>query len=184
METFISILRGINVSGQKKIIMLELKALYEELGLKSVTTYIQSGNVIFKSVDEKNLNKKIETKIFEKYNFIVPVIVRKLDEIKNTLEFNPFLKEDNIDLSKLHVTFLEEEASAENIEKLTEIDQKPDLFKVNKKEIYLYTPNGYGNTKLKNNFFEKKLKTNATTRNWKTVNELFKKADEISLSNS
>jgi len=183
METFISILRGINVSGQKKIIMLDLKALYEDLGFHNVKTYIQSGNVVFKSVNEKNLNKKIETKIFEKYNFFVPVIIRNLEEIKNALLNNPLLKEDDIDVSKLHITFLEEGPLPENIEKLKEIDQKPDLFKINKKDIYLYTPNGYGNTKLNNNFFEKKLKTNATTRNWKTVNELLKIANEISQNN-
>ncbi len=108
METYISLLRGINVSGQKKILMADLKALYETLKFKGVVTYIQSGNVIFKT-DKKesnqNLAKKIEQSIFKKYNFNVPLIVRSTSEIENIISNNPFLKDSNIDIDKLHVTF-------------------------------------------------------------------------------
>src|SRR5690349_15767045 len=110
METFISILRGINVSGQKKIQMTDLKELYESLTFKDVTPFIQSGNVIFKSKkspDEK-LAKKIEDAIHKRYGFDVPVIIRTVEEMQHTISANPFLQQKNIDVEKLHVTFLAE----------------------------------------------------------------------------
>ncbi len=118
METFISILRGINVSGHKKIQMTELKALYEELKFKEIITYIQSGNVIFKAnknASNQNLSKRIEKKINEKYNFIVPVIIRTVGEIENILSVNPFTNKSNIDTEKLHITFLAETPKQENV---------------------------------------------------------------------
>ncbi len=175
MQTFISILRGINVSGQKKILMADLKVLYEGLHFKEVSTYIQSGNVVFKTatkLPDIKLAQKIEQAIYGKYNFEVPVIIRSKEEIGKIIATNPFVKEKNIDLKKLHVTFLSEFPKKENIEIVNKSDFSPDQFIIEGKEIYLHTPCGYGNTKLSNTFFEKKLKTKATTRNWNTVNKL------------
>ncbi|MDP1744796.1 MAG: DUF1697 domain-containing protein [Bacteroidota bacterium] len=174
MKTFLSILRGINVSGHKKIPMAELKFLYEELNFENVTTYIQSGNVIFKNKNSKNLSKQIEHKIFEKYNFNVPVIIRTPEEMRSIVEGNPFLKQKDIDLSKFYVVYLAEDPKQDCIDKLKKINYEPDKFYISGKEVYLYCPNGYGNTKLTNNFFENKLDITATTRNWNTTNELMK----------
>jgi len=87
MQTYISILRGINVSGQKKIQMTDLKMLYEDLKFKNVTTYIQSGNIIFEANKQRDeaLAKKIENAITEKYHFHVPVIIRSIEEIRTHL---------------------------------------------------------------------------------------------------
>lgn len=171
MKTYISILRGINVSGQKKIIMTDLQALYESLNFKDVVTYIQSGNVIFKT-DKKftdvKLAKLIEDKILEKYNFQVPVVIRTLEELQNVITQNPFKKDD---IDSLYVTFLSNAPNAINLEKLDNVSFLPDKFEIIDKEIYL-SVSGYGNTKLSNNFFESKLKVTATTRNWKTINKL------------
>jgi len=180
MQTFISILRGINVSGQKKMLMSELKALYEGLKFKEVITYIQSGNVLFKS--EKNLSDlelaaKIEKAIYKKYGFEVPVIIRTKNEIQNIITVNPFLKEKNIEVKRLYVTFLSETPAKENIESAKNFDSSPDQFFIIGKEAYLCVSNGYGETKLSNNFFEKKLKVNATTRNWNTVQKLLELAE-------
>lgn len=174
MAIFLSILRGINVSGHKQIKMADLKVLYESLGFKNVTTYIQSGNVIFENINAKDLSKQIEKSIFEKYNFHVPVIIRSIEEMGKTLHDNPFLKEKNVELDKLHVTYLENEPLAESLDKMKEINYAPDRFYIAGKEVYVYCPGGYGNTKLSNTFFENKLKVKATTRNWKTTNEIFK----------
>jgi uncharacterized protein (DUF1697 family) len=180
MKTCISILRGINVSGHKKILMSDLKALYEEIKFKEVLTYIQSGNVIFKSDDklsDSEIGKKIEKKIYEKYKFDVPVIVRTVTEIGNAISNNPFLKEKGIDHEKLHITFLAERPAKIKSDALMNIDYSPDKFFIIDREVFLYCPNGYGNTKLSNNFFESKLKVGATTRNWKTVNKIFELAN-------
>jgi len=181
METFISILRGINVSGQKKIQMTDLKALYEALKFKDVTTYIQSGNVIFKSksASDQKLAKKIEDAIYERYSFAVPVIIRTVEEMEHSISVNPFLKQSKTDIEKLHITFLAKVPPQGNLESIRDIDYSPDKFIIIEKEVYLYCPNGYGITKLSNNFFEQKLKVKATTRNWKTVNKLVELATKI-----
>jgi uncharacterized protein (DUF1697 family) len=174
MKTFVSVLRGINVSGHKKIPMAELKALYEELNFKHITTYIQSGNVIFEGNDSKNLPAQIEKKLLEKYGFKVPVIIRTANELVSLIESNPFLKDKSTDTSKLHVTFLEKPPQQADADKINKAEYEPDRFIISKQEVYLYCPGGYGNTKLTNTFFESKLKVTATTRNWRTVNELLK----------
>ncbi len=176
MKTFISILRGINVSGQKKILMTDLKALYESLNFKDVITYIQSGNVIFKTRPELSnaeLAKKIEQVIYQKYNFDVPVIIRSVEEIENVISVNPFLKERDINIEKLHVTFLSDTPNDASLESIKSFDYPPDKFIMADKEVFLHCPVNYGETKLSNKFFENKLKVSATTRNWKTINKLF-----------
>ncbi len=175
MKTFISILRGINVSGQKKILMTDLKALYESLEFKDVITYIQSGNVIFETsleLSNQELTKKIEQAIYKNYNFHVPVIIRSVEEIKNIISVNPFLKEKEINTEKLHVTFLAEIPNETSLESIKTFDYPPDKFIIIDKEVFLHCPDNYGETKLSNKFFENKLKVLATTRNWKTINKL------------
>ncbi len=174
MNTYIAILRGINVSGHKMIKMETLRAMFERLNFKNTKTYIQSGNVVFQS-KEININKleqKIVKEIQKEFGFEVPVIVKELDEIKIVLENNPFVNKRKEDITKLHVTFLSAEPAKDSIEKIKDMNYMPDEFILTGKAIYLFCPNGYGNTKLNNNFFENKLKVAATTRNWKTVNEL------------
>lgn len=176
MQTFISILRGINVSGQKKIVMTDLKTLYENLEFEDVVTYIQSGNVIFKT-NKKAANTElaaiIEKAIFDKYNFNVPVIIRTAEEIKHVISSNPFVSNKEIDIEKLHVTFLAETPKQASLERIKSFDYPPDKFVIIRKEAFLYCPINYGETKLSNKFFESKLRVSATTRNWKTINKLF-----------
>ena len=180
MKTYLSILRGINVSGQKKVPMKELKEVYENLGFKKVTTYIQSGNVIFISEDNKDeLRTKIEGAIKDKFGFDVPVLIISEEELNSSVSNNPFIKEKDIDESKLHLTFLEKIPSRENMEKIEEHHFEPDRFIVSGKDVYVYCPGGYGRTKLNNNFFENKLKVRATTRNWRSVNVLLEMMQEI-----
>lgn len=172
---YVSILRGINVGGQRKILMADLKKLYENLGFKDVVTYIQSGNVIFKTTENyssEDLIQILETAIFEQYQFNVPIIIRTKDEIDKTIDTNPFLSDKDVDLEKLHVTFLENTPNSTQLEKIKAYDYSPDKFIIVDKNVYLYCPIDYGHSKLSNSFFELKLKTKATTRNWKTVNKL------------
>lgn len=174
MQTIISILRGINLGSHNKIPMPELKALYEKAGFKNVITYIQSGNVVFSADKEKieEIPGKIQEFIFKKYKFQVPVIVRTVDEMQELIKANPMVK--GKDIEKLHVTFLSDHPQKEHLEKIKTYSYPPDEYTIIGKEIYVFCPNGYGNTKLSNNFFESKLKVTATTRNWRTVNELLR----------
>ncbi len=180
METYIAILRGINVSGQKKIKMADLRIYLEELNFKNVQTYIQSGNIIFqdKSQNLKVLENIIEKKILEKTGFEVKTIVKTPSEIESVLANNPFLADQNKDPERLYVTFLAEFPLPVHIEKLKDLDYSPEEFVLDGNNIYLFSPHGYGRAKMNNNFFENKLKVSATTRNWKTVNKLDELAKE------
>ena len=176
MEVVLAILRGINVSGHKKILMADLKALFEETGFKNVTTYIQSGNIFFENhkMPLAELPQLIGAKIQERYNFEVPVITRTVAEMESVLNQNSWPDDEIQDKEKQHVTFLADLPAPELLNKIDPALYEPDKFVVRGKEIFLYCPNGYGNTKLTNTFLEKKLKVTATTRNWRTVNELYR----------
>src|ERR1035437_976623 len=165
MTTYISMLRGINVGGHKKIKMSILKQLYIELGYTNVQTYIQSGNVIFQTqdIDAVNLAKSIAKQILEVTGLEVPVLVLKLDELKQIIENNPFTLDSIKNTASFHVTFLSAIPDTINFEKIKSTDFGADHFELLDKAIYVYCPTGYGNTKLTNTFFENKLKVTATS---------------------
>ncbi len=175
MPIYISMLRGINVAGHKQVKMAALQVAFESLGFSQVRTHIQSGNVVFKAAKSAppDLSRKIEGKILDEFGFDVPVITRTSEEMGEVIRGNPFLKEKGIDLSKLHVTFLSGVPAPAALKALASLAAKPDQFRACGREIYLYCPNGYGNTKLSNNALEKVLSLSATTRNWNTVNKLY-----------
>jgi uncharacterized protein (DUF1697 family) len=173
--TFIALLRGINVSGQNMIKMEALKGLFEVLGLRGARTYLQSGNVVFDCPggESAELKAKITAGIAERLGFRVPVIVRAADELSAVLAGNPFINDRKLDPAGLYVTFLQGVPQVDLASGLAAPAGDPaDEFILRNREVYLSCPNGYGRTKLNNTFFEKKLKTTATTRNWKTVTAL------------
>jgi uncharacterized protein (DUF1697 family) len=171
-------LRGINVSGHRIIKMEKLRATFGSLGFGDVKTYIQSGNVIFKTANAStaNLEKRIAGKILEEYGFAVPVLVRTSQDLGTVLKNNPLLKQAGIDEARLHVTFLSESAPKAAGELLKTLAAKSERFAVCGREIHLFCPEGYGITELSNSAIEKKLSARATTRNWRTVNVLFEMA--------
>ncbi|HZH87257.1 MAG TPA: DUF1697 domain-containing protein [Brumimicrobium sp.] len=172
MEGKIAILRGINVGGKRKILMADLKTMFKELGFPEVITYIQSGNVIFESNHEnKKLAEQIETAIHSVFGHDVPVIIISLGELKKAIESNPF-NTNEADINKLHLTFLKESPSIENLETVNSYNSQPDRFQIIEKNAFICIEGKYHESKLSNAFFEKKLKVGATTRNWKTVVKL------------
>jgi uncharacterized protein (DUF1697 family) len=177
VKTYIALLRGINVSGQKKIRMSDLKDLFERLDFKDVQTYIQSGNVIFKSIPAAvtKLEEKIKKEIRNHFGFDVTVLIVTPEELERTIKKNPFLKNKQV-ADKMYVTFLSGAPAPANISKLKEIDPSPEEYFIDGKSIYLFFPKDYGRAKMNNNLFENKLKVFATTRNWKTINRLFEMA--------
>lgn len=174
MNQRIAILRGINVGGKRKILMEDLISMFEKMSFSNVRTYIQSGNVIFNlntKVNNSELAKDIEEAIKEKFGFEVPVVIRTPKEIETAINQNPFYKKTDPD--HLHLTFLNEEPTPELQEKLESYDFEPDRFKIIGKEVFIYCEGKYHQSKLTNNFLEKKLKVSATTRNLKTVLKLW-----------
>jgi uncharacterized protein (DUF1697 family) len=161
--------------------MEDLRALSGDLGFRDVETYVQSGNIVFQSsLENPNIiSKRVGAKIIESFGFEVRVIVRTSKEMRNVISNNPFLKENGIDSSKLHVTFLSEVVQETSLERLAELPTSPDRFYPAPREIYIYCPIGYGRTKLSNVGIEKALSVTATTRNWKTTNKLLEMVSKI-----
>ncbi len=178
MHTYIALLRGINVNGQKMIPMEKLRSLFEDLGLTGVVTYIQSGNVVFQSALAKHfiLEKKIQTAIRDAFGFSVPVLVKTREEWQEIISANPFVGKKDIDESFLHVTLLSDTPNQSVIDEIMAGEYGGDESIFSGKVVYLYCPGGYGKTKLSNAFFEKKTKLIATTRSWRTVLKLLELA--------
>jgi uncharacterized protein (DUF1697 family) len=175
MKTYIALLRGINVSGQKKIRMADLKAHLKELGYEGIQTYIQSGNIIFRSREYNpvHLAHNIQQKLFDKYKFNVPTLVLSPDELLHIISHNPFILEHGTITDRLYVTFLLATPRADLSRILSEQKKHNEHFVHEDKIIFLYYPDGYGKAVMNNNAFEKTLQVEATTRNWKTVNKLY-----------
>ena len=171
METYIAILRGINVSGKKLIKMEELRKYLHDIKLKDVKTYIQSGNIVFNypPTNQKVLATIIADKIKKEYALEVPVIVLSSIEMKSIAANNPFVNDRGEDTSKLAVTFLSDEPDVEKLKILYTLKDYPNEFIIAGKVIYLLCPNGFSNSKLTINFIENKLKITASSRNWNTV---------------
>ena len=100
-NTYIALLRGINVSGHKKIKMPDLKAMFEALGFTNVRTYIQSGNVVFESNFAADLESKISAKILEQFGFEVSVICRTAEELEQVIARNPYVEMEGFEAEKL-----------------------------------------------------------------------------------
>jgi uncharacterized protein (DUF1697 family) len=181
MKTYISLLRGINVSGQKLIKMDALKKMVEDLGFLHAIPYVQSGNVIF-AARESNVNileNSLSKQIKKDFGFDVPVIVLPVEKLKNIIDHNPFLIDRNKDSSYMHVTFLSSIPGGFDPQLIIAKKTTREEIAFSDAAIYLYCPDGYGKTKLTNNFIETRLGVGATTRNWRTTNKLLNIAQEI-----
>jgi uncharacterized protein (DUF1697 family) len=162
--------------------MADLKKLCESLGLKNVQTYIQSGNLVFELAQPEPisaLETRLEKAFSETFGFEIPVLIRTAEEWAELIAQNPFLKEENVDIDRLHLTCLKELPSPELLEKIKTFQYLPDRYEIIVREVFISCAAGYGTSKLVNSFFESKLKTPATTRNWKTVMQLNELANHI-----
>lgn len=172
MRTYVALLRAINLGSRNKIAMADLRSLFAALEAEDVTTYVQSGNVVFRSGARKpvDLTEAIEQRIRRDLGLDVRVLLRTRAELATVVAGNPFT--DGEPDANLHVTFLAETPSRTRIRDLDPQSAPPDELHVAGREVYLRCPNGYGRSKLTNAFFEKRLGVAATTRNWRTVTKL------------
>jgi uncharacterized protein (DUF1697 family) len=169
MKKHIALLRGINVGGKANLKMVDLKLMMEGLGFENVTTYIQSGNVVFSSTDGKDLAEKISKEIKAKFGYEIPVLVKTAAEIERIVENCPFVKEKK-ELS--YFVLLEKPPKKEFVEVTQQLKYPDEEFVIMDNCVYIYCETGYGKAKLNNNLFEKKLKVAATTRNFRTLVKL------------
>lgn len=173
MPTFAAFLRGINVGGKNSIPMAELKPALSALGFEDVVTYIQSGNVVFRSPSRAagDVAADVERQIAQVFGVDVAVLLRTPAQLRKIAADNPFLGK-GADLSKLHVVFLDARPGKDAIAKLDPDRSPPDAFSVRGREIYLRLPKGAGRSKLTIDWFERALSVRATARNWKTLGKL------------
>jgi|ERR1700722_8588007 len=174
MPIYISMLRGINVGAHKRIKMEQLRSAFEELGFEQVETYIQSGNVIFKTarVSQPVLTRRIEKRLLQDFGFAVSVISRTADEMAKTVQNNPFLKDSGIDSEKLHVAFLSDVPAPSALQKCETLTLAPDKAYCCGTELYLYLPNGVSGSSLMKSSLDRALGVMTTMRNWRTVNAI------------
>jgi uncharacterized protein (DUF1697 family) len=172
IQTYAALLRGINLGSHNKISMADLRALFEELDADDVQTYVQSGNVVFRSkLTAAELEKAVEREIENALSLHVTVLIRTKAQLAKIVRDNPFLDREKPEKA-LHVTFLARKPPPARVRELDPAGFEPDTFDVSGREVYLHFPNGYGRSKLSNAYFEKALDVRATTRNWRTVNAL------------
>ncbi|MBU2912881.1 DUF1697 domain-containing protein [Reichenbachiella agariperforans] len=172
MKKYVALLRGINVSGQKKIKMAELKVALEAAGLQSVQTYIQSGNIVFESEEsEEQAAARIEGAIYGAYNFEVPTVVFEQSTLEGIRAAHPFRTQVE-DTKGLYVCWMLDEPAEDRLQLLADADLGGDEYQIIDHLIYTCYHRGMGKSKMDISFLEKKLKVRATSRNWNTVSKL------------
>jgi uncharacterized protein (DUF1697 family) len=178
--THLILLRGINVSGHNMIKMDALKATLENIGFLQVQTYIQSGNVFVNSEEENaaSVGFKIKQEIFKVFGHEVPVVVIGKTDLEACFTNNPYLKDENVDVKKLYVTFVSKTLTSDAINDLKMSQVKPDEASIDGTRIYIKYDVGAGKTKLDQKYIEKKLNVIGTMRNWNTVTKLLEMYSE------
>jgi len=171
MSVFIVLLRGINVGGHNRIKMADLKQSFLSLGYSKVTSYLQSGNVIFATTNNKEtsfLENQIQEQILKDFNLNISSIVLTKKALLNIYSNNPFLNDEKLEIQKLYIAFLNKNPDLKEFKSILEKEYSEEMI-IQDRVIYLYYTYGYGKSKVNNNFFESKLNVAATTRNWKTI---------------
>jgi uncharacterized protein (DUF1697 family) len=177
LPNYVALLRGVNVGGKNILPMADLSRMFEEAGCAGVRTYIQSGNVRFSASQAKaaKLPSLIAARIAEQFGHRTPVLLRSAEELGETIRNNSFLQAGAPE-NHLHVLFLADQPDPGAVASLDPDRSPPDAFVVRGREIYLRCPNGVGVTKLTNAWFDSRLATISTGRNWRTVLKLLELA--------
>jgi uncharacterized protein (DUF1697 family) len=169
--THLALLRGINVGGKAVLPMRELSAIFATAGASNIRTYIQSGNVVFESPLPEPLIEQVTMEIARIYGYPGRIVLRSAEELKAAYKSNPFAKA-GAPVETLHVYFLADKPDPAAAKSLDPDRSPGDSFALKNREIYLHLPNGMARTKLTNAYFDSKLKTTSTARNWNTVGKL------------
>jgi uncharacterized protein (DUF1697 family) len=173
MPHYVALLRSVNVAGHGRLSMSELTESFVTLGHRDVTTYIQTGNVLFRSPKKSvaALTTAIEHQLERDFGTTPAVILRTVPELARVMATSPFPSQ-GADPSRHHVTFLAEKPSPDRLAAFTPPPSGRDELVIIGREVYVHTPDGYGNSKLSGAMLERRLGVVSTTRNWNTVTKL------------
>lgn len=158
-----------------------LRTLCESLGHRDVATYVQSGNVVFRTAvrDPAKIARRIEDGIESTFGFRCDVVLRMPGELRDVVAANPFAGRSGIEPAKLLVTFLAREPSPEARAKLLSVQIAPEELHIHGREIYIYFPNGLARPKLPSGLIDRTVKMPCTGRNWNTVTKLMEMAQAL-----
>ena len=178
MARHIALLRGINLGPARRVAMADLRGLCEDLGYEDVSTYVQSGNVVFTSASRPaRLQDELEREIAVRLGVETQVVVRTRDELADVIERDPF--GDVVDEPKRYqVSFLSGKPTADAAREIEQLEVAPERVVVSGREIYAWHPEGIQRSKLAKALADKRLGVTATARNWNTVTKLLAMADE------
>jgi uncharacterized protein (DUF1697 family) len=179
MERFVAFLRGINVGG-RTVVKEKLKEIFNSLGFQNVSTFKQSGNVIFETEIEhpKEIEDKIKANLCKQLGYEVSVFVRTFPQLRSIIEQNAFKNQEKESTSFL-ITFLTVAPAILPLHlPLTIPKSTAQVISTNGTEVFSLTHGG-GEGALPNPFLESKLKVKATTRNINTIREIVEKYDSI-----
>jgi uncharacterized protein (DUF1697 family) len=181
MPVLISMLRGVNVGSHNRIKMDALRAVYESLKFESPRTYVQSGNIIFRTKEKNSsqLATKIRTAIEKKFKCSPEVILRTAEELRKAIAATPFADRPNLEPGKILVTFL---AAAPPLEAQAGFDKfkdYPEEVHLRGRELYIYFPSGAGKSRLPWSAVERVLKVTGTARNWNSVKAMLEIAEQL-----
>ena len=181
MAVLISMLRGVNLGSHNRIKMEELRALYESMKLDDPRSYVQSGNVIFRTKEKNSpqLAKKIQENIEKKFRCCPEVILRTAEELRRVIAANPFPEQAKSEPGKVLVTFLAGEPPRDAEANLEKFKGLPEELHLKGRELYIYFPDGAGRSRLPWSTVEKFLKVTGTARNWNSVQAMLKIAEEM-----
>lgn len=173
----VALLRGINLGGKNRLPMKDLAEMFRKVGCDDVQTYVQSGNVLFRApkATAGRVPARVSEAIERDFGLDVPVVTRTAAELAKIVGRNPFLG-PGVETKALHVAFLLDRPRKKNVDALDPKRSPPDRFAVAGREIYLHCPNGVARTKLTTQYFDSRLETTSTLRNWKTTLKLLELA--------
>lgn len=179
MNTYIALLRGINVGGNNKLPMKALTALLEAMGLQKVKTYIQSGNVVFQSerTDSAALAKAITAAIAQAHGFAPQVFLLDIQALEAAMAANPY-PEGTDEPKSLHLFFLDGIPQKTKLAALEALKAPNERFALIEQVFYLHAPDGIGRSKLAESI-GKGVGVSLTARNWRTVSTIFEMAKAI-----
>ena len=174
-------LRGVNVGPHNRIKMDALRAVYESLKFEGPRTYVQSGNVIFRTKEKNSsqLAQKIRAAIEKKFECSPEVILRTTEELRKAIAATPFADRPNLEPGKILVTFLTAEPALEARAGFDRFKGYPEEVHLKGRELYIYFPNGSGRSKLPWSAVEKVLKVTGTARNWNSVKAMLEIAEAM-----
>jgi len=174
----VALLRGLNVGGNNRLPMKDLAATFSDAGCSGVVTYIQSGNVVFHATLAlaARISSIITKELADRFDIRTPVLTRTAAELRQVVQANPFPRATEHPKT-LHVAFLAEKPKAAAIAAIDPNRSPPDEVILRAREVYLHCPNGLARTKFTNDYFDSKLTTTSTMRNWNTVVRLLALAE-------